>query len=89
MPRARTRENKIYRAISIAEFFAEGGHTVSDAIKEFGVNSTTIKNDLNYLRDTILDHQYSENPEKEKQLIVWYNSAKKNLRQNCGNARVK
>lgn len=83
MPRAKNREAKVNRAISVAQYLAEGGHTVDDAKDEFNVNGTTIKRDMEYLKSSILSHAFSDNPQKERQLILWYNTAKKNLKHNC------
>ena len=85
MPKARSREERVYRAISLAQYFSEGGHTIDDAAEEFKVNGTTIKRDMDYLKECILCRNFSDNPQKEHQLIAWYNKAKRNLRNNIGN----
>lgn len=82
MARAKSREAKINRAISVAQYLAEGGHTVEDAKNEFDVNGTTIKRDLDYLKSCILSRTFSTKPQKEKQLIIWYNTARTNLMHN-------
>lgn len=82
MARAKSREAKINRAISVAQYLAEGGHTVEDAKNEFDVNGTTIKRDMEYLKACILSRTFAREPQKEKQLILWYNTAKTNLKHN-------
>lgn len=42
--------NNLSRAIAVADFILEdGGHSVSEASKEFKISMTSIRRDLNYL----------------------------------------
>lgn len=67
-------KERYYRAIAEAEYIAEG-HILDEAVKEFRVGKTTIRNDLEYLA------HYGYGEENERNLEL-YKKAKKQLYQN-------
>ena len=65
--------SKLDRAILIADYILEGGHSTEDAAKEFRLGRTTIENEINYLGQ---EGYFRE----DKTLIKKFKDAKKALK---------
>ena len=77
MAKARNYEEKLYRAIGIAKFFAEHpDKTAQDAAEEFDVSRSTVRKDINYLANRLFSRHFADDPQKERQIYRWYKATK-------------
>ena len=68
--------NNLPRAISVADYILEdGGHSISEATKEFGFTKSTIQRDLNFLGSMAF---YGNLP-NSKELKIKYLKVRKTL----------
>ena len=73
-----TGKKRYRRAISIAEFIAEG-HTLKQTSEEFRISDATVKRDLEFLISQGNLEEYNRNVKlyKKAKLQLWRNSKRK------------